>query len=125
MPVPCRSIVCLRGVGVRSRSIAQRERTAGMEHLGGRVAVITGGGSGIGRATVLAFAREQVAPIIADIDAERARDVEREARELGVDAVGVACDVTSDDGVLALRDLALERFGRVDIVMNNVSVIPI
>jgi NAD(P)-dependent dehydrogenase (short-subunit alcohol dehydrogenase family) len=96
-----------------------------MEQLEGRVAVITGGGSGIGRGTALALARAKAVPIVVDIDGDRARAVEEEARQLGVDAVGVACDVTRDEDVVSLRDLALERFGRADIVMNNVSVIPI
>jgi NAD(P)-dependent dehydrogenase (short-subunit alcohol dehydrogenase family) len=96
-----------------------------MEELRGRVAVITGGGSGIGRATALSFAREGALPVIADIDAARADSVEREARALGVDASGVVCDVTNDADLDALRDLTLERFGRIDIVMNNASVIPV
>ncbi len=96
-----------------------------MEELRGRVAVITGGGSGIGRATALAFAREGTIPVIADIDAERAADVDREARELGVEAAGVPCDVTSDDDFARLRDVTMERFGRVDIVMNNAASSPI
>jgi NAD(P)-dependent dehydrogenase (short-subunit alcohol dehydrogenase family) len=96
-----------------------------MDDLRGRVAVITGGGSGIGRATALAFAREGAIPVIADVKPERAQAVEREARDLGVEAAGVHCDVTSDDNVRALRDVTLDRFGRVDIVMNNASVIPI
>jgi NAD(P)-dependent dehydrogenase (short-subunit alcohol dehydrogenase family) len=96
-----------------------------MDELRGRVAVITGGGSGIGRATALAFAREGTIPVIADVDLDRAQTVEREARELGVDAAAVFCDVTSDDDFAALRDVTLERFGRVDIVMSNVSVIPV
>ena len=96
-----------------------------MDELRGRVVVITGGGSGIGRATALAFAREGAIPVIADVDVDRAEAVEREARELGVEAAAVPCDVTSDDDFAALRDVTLERFGRVDIVMNNVSIIPI
>jgi NAD(P)-dependent dehydrogenase (short-subunit alcohol dehydrogenase family) len=96
-----------------------------MDDLRGRVAVITGGGSGIGRATALSFAREGTIPVIADIDTERALAVEREARELGVDAAGVRCDVTSDADFTALRDLTMARFGRVDIVMNNAGTIPI
>jgi NAD(P)-dependent dehydrogenase (short-subunit alcohol dehydrogenase family) len=96
-----------------------------MDDVRGRVAVITGGGSGIGRATALAFAREGAIPVIADIDAARAATVEREARDFGVDAAGIRCDVTSDDDFAAVYDETLRRFGRVDIVMNNASVIPI
>jgi NAD(P)-dependent dehydrogenase (short-subunit alcohol dehydrogenase family) len=96
-----------------------------MEELRGRVAVVTGGGSGIGRATALAFAREGALPVIVDIDVARAASVEREARAFGVEALAVRCDVTSDADFDALCDATLERFGRVDIVMNNASVIPI
>jgi NAD(P)-dependent dehydrogenase (short-subunit alcohol dehydrogenase family) len=96
-----------------------------MDELRGRVAVITGGGSGIGRATALSLAREGAIPVIADVDIERARAVEHDARELGVEAAAVRCDVTSDADFAALRDITVERFDRVDIVMNNVSMIPI
>jgi NAD(P)-dependent dehydrogenase (short-subunit alcohol dehydrogenase family) len=96
-----------------------------MDDVRGSVAVITGGGSGIGRATALAFAREGAIPIVADIDAQRAAAVEQEARAIGAEAAGILCDVTSDDEWSHLRDETLTRFGRVDIVMNNASVIPI
>ncbi len=96
-----------------------------MDELRGRVAVITGGGSGIGRATALSLAREGAIPVIADVDIERAEAVEHDARELGVEAAAVRCDVTSDADFAALRDITVERFDRVDIVMNNVSMIPI
>ena len=59
------------------------------------------------------------------LDVDRARTVEGEARELGVEAAGVSCDVTNDGDFAALRDVTIDRFGRVDIVMNNVSIIPI
>jgi NAD(P)-dependent dehydrogenase (short-subunit alcohol dehydrogenase family) len=82
-------------------------------------------GAGSGRATALSLAREGAIPVIADVDIERARAVEHDARELGVDAAAVRCDVTSDADFAALRDITIERFDRVDIVMNNVSMIPI
>ncbi|TMK55119.1 MAG: SDR family oxidoreductase [Actinobacteria bacterium] len=96
-----------------------------MNDLEGRVAVITGGGSGIGRGTALAFAREGVKIVVADIDHDRAAETEGNANAIGVDAVAVRCDVTREEDLAAVRDLALERFGRVDIVMNNVSVIAV
>jgi NAD(P)-dependent dehydrogenase (short-subunit alcohol dehydrogenase family) len=96
-----------------------------MDELRGRVAVVTGGASGIGRATALALAREGAVPVIADIEMARAEAVAQEARDLGVDAAAVRCDVTSDADFAGLRDITVERFGRVDIVMNNVSIIPI
>ena len=54
-----------------------------MDELRGRVAVITGGGSGIGRATALSLAREGAIPVIADVDIERARAVEHDAASSG------------------------------------------
>jgi NAD(P)-dependent dehydrogenase (short-subunit alcohol dehydrogenase family) len=96
-----------------------------MDELRDRVAVITGGASGIGRATALALAREGTVPVIADVEMERAEAVAQEARDLGVDAAAVRCDVTIDADFAALRDITVDRFGRVDIVMNNVSIIPI
>ena len=96
-----------------------------MDELRDRVAVITGGASGIGRATALAFAREGTVPVIADVEMERAEAVAQDARALGVEAAAVRCDVTSDADFAALRDITVARFGRVDIVMNNVSIIPI
>ena len=96
-----------------------------MDDLRGRVAVITGGGSGIGRGSALAFARAGAIPVVVDIDGARAESVASEARALDVDAIGVACDVTDDTAVRGLRDTTVQRLGAVDIVMNNVSIIPI
>jgi NAD(P)-dependent dehydrogenase (short-subunit alcohol dehydrogenase family) len=83
------------------------------------VAVITGGGSGIGRATAHAFAQRGARVVVTDIDAARA---DRVAEEIGSTAVAARCDVTSTEDIEAARDLALARFGRVDVVMNNVGV---
>lgn len=96
-----------------------------MEQLAGRVVVVTGGGSGIGRATVLAFAREGAHVVVSDLVEERVDAVADEARALGVEALGVVTDVGRDDDMVALRDRTLERFGRVDVVMNNVGIITI
>ena len=90
------------------------------------VAVITGAGSGIGRATAHSLARRGTRVVVTDIDGDRAAAV---AGELGHQgnrgdlAVAAACDVTSAADLEAARDLALDRFGRVDLVMNNVGVI--
>jgi NAD(P)-dependent dehydrogenase (short-subunit alcohol dehydrogenase family) len=89
----------------------------------GAVAVITGAGSGIGRATALALAAEGARIVVADINEERAAEVVSGARELGVSATFVRTDVSSDDDIQHLHDQTLEQFHRVDIVMNNVAVL--
>jgi NAD(P)-dependent dehydrogenase (short-subunit alcohol dehydrogenase family) len=89
----------------------------------GRVAVITGGGSGIGRATALALARAGAAVVVSDLDAQRATEVGAEIVAAGGRSIGTRCDVRLDDDFEALRTLALETFGTVDIVMNNVGVL--
>jgi NAD(P)-dependent dehydrogenase (short-subunit alcohol dehydrogenase family) len=90
--------------------------------LGSAVAVITGGGSGIGRATALRFAQRGCRVVVADIDSSRASNV---ANELGPLGLSASCDVRDMDAIEKVRQLTLERFGRVDIVMNNVGVLAV
>ncbi|HEX3460124.1 MAG TPA: SDR family oxidoreductase [Acidimicrobiales bacterium] len=94
-----------------------------MRDLGGRTAVITGAGSGIGRATALALAGRGVNVVVADIDQARAEEVAGEVAALGPASLAVGCDVGSDADVEALRDMALARFIRIDILMNNVGIL--
>jgi NAD(P)-dependent dehydrogenase (short-subunit alcohol dehydrogenase family) len=86
------------------------------------VAVITGAGSGVGRATAHSFARRGTRVVVTDIDGDRAATV---AAELDGHGVAAPCDVTSLEDLEAARDVALERFGRVDLVMNNVGVLAV
>lgn len=86
--------------------------------LDGAVAVITGAGSGIGRATAHSLARRGSRIVVTDRDEARAATV---AAELGEAAVAVRCDVTITEDLEATRAVALDRFGRVDLVMNNVG----
>ena len=94
-----------------------------MHDLDGNVAIITGGGSGIGRGTALALAGGGTHVVVADLDGERAGAVAAEASARGAESVGLTLDVNQAADFVAARDLALDRFGRVDVVMNNVGVI--
>jgi 2-hydroxycyclohexanecarboxyl-CoA dehydrogenase len=91
-------------------------------NLGGKSVIVTGGGSNIGRAIGLAFAREGVSLTIADIDEPQARKAAAEAERLGARAVLVSrTDVTQWDEVRAMVGAVEDRFGRVDVLVNNVG----
>ena len=85
-------------------------------------AVVTGGGNGIGRALCLALAGEGVNVAVADIDVAVAEAVADESRSAGVEAVGIATDVTDQDAVTALAEAAWRAFGSVEILVNNAGV---
>jgi NAD(P)-dependent dehydrogenase (short-subunit alcohol dehydrogenase family) len=92
-------------------------------NLAGSAAIITGAGSGIGRAAALSFAKRGANVIVSDVNAERASAVADQVRRLGASAKGLACNVTDQADIERLRDECLTEFGRVDLVMNNVGVI--
>lgn len=91
--------------------------------LRGSVAVLTGAGSGIGRAAAGALARRGAGIVASDIDAARAEETAALVAAGGGDAVSVLVDVADQQDLEALRDAALARFGRVDVVVNNVGVL--
>jgi NAD(P)-dependent dehydrogenase (short-subunit alcohol dehydrogenase family) len=90
--------------------------------LSSAVAVITGAGSGIGRATAHSLARRGARVVVTDINVGRANAV---AAEIGAQAIAAGCDVTSVADLEAARDLAGERFGRIDVIMNNVGILAV
>ena len=90
-----------------------------MDRLEGRVAVITGAGSGIGLATARRFAAEGAKVVCVDISEGAGKAA---AEEIGGEFV--ACDVTDEAGVQALFDGVVERHGRVDIAFNNAGISP-
>jgi 3-oxoacyl-[acyl-carrier protein] reductase len=88
--------------------------------LRGRVAVVTGGGRGIGRAICLALAREGATVVVADVDREGAR---KTRAMIGVRrALAVETDVSAEPSVRALYAEVLRRFGRLDILVNNAGI---
>jgi NAD(P)-dependent dehydrogenase (short-subunit alcohol dehydrogenase family) len=94
----------------------------GNGRFGGKVAFVTGAGSGIGRATALAFAREGASVVVADRSDEHNQQTARLIEEQGGTVLAVACDVTSSEDVQAALQRASEVFGRVDIAFNNAGV---
>ncbi len=91
--------------------------------LTGKVAIVTGGNSGIGKGIVLALA-EQGANIVIDYVANPAatEDLEKQVVALGDQAIGVEADVSKVADLQRLVDTAVEKFGRVDIMVNNAGV---
>ena len=91
--------------------------------LSDAVAVITGAGSGIGRAAALSFAARGARVAVSDVERERAEQTAADVVAAGGEALAVQVDVSSSDDLVRLRDLTLDRFGRIDVVMNNVGVL--
>jgi NAD(P)-dependent dehydrogenase (short-subunit alcohol dehydrogenase family) len=88
----------------------------------GAIAVVTGGASGIGRATALELARRGADIVVADIHEERLAETVQAIDALGRRALAVRCDVSSDTDVEHLADAAFAAFDRVDLVMNNAGI---
>jgi NAD(P)-dependent dehydrogenase (short-subunit alcohol dehydrogenase family) len=90
--------------------------------LGHTTAVVTGGASGIGRSSALAFAREGCDVAIADLNTERLAETRQLIEDLGRRCVAVTCDVTSDDDVAAFAREVRDELGHVDIAMFNAGM---
>ncbi len=106
---------------------ATRRDSAGLSRLSGRYTVITGGNSGIGAATARLFATEGARGIaILDIEipgVDFGAVAESLRREHGVDAIAVPCDVAQPDEVRAAFAQVIERFGRIDVLVNSAGVL--
>jgi NAD(P)-dependent dehydrogenase (short-subunit alcohol dehydrogenase family) len=96
---------------------------SGFVDLPSSVAVISGAGSGIGRASALSLARRGASIVVTDINRDRAQAVASEVSANGGHSIAVHCDVLEPDAFERVRDQTLEAFGHVDVVMNNVGVI--
>ena len=90
----------------------------------GKVALVTGGGGGIGRAAALAFAREGARVAVADFAAAAARDTVAQINAAGGQAITLTGDVTSAEDVRAMVEDTLSAYGRLDCAFNNAGIAP-
>ena len=93
-------------------------------NLEGKSALVTGGASGIGRATALAFARDGARVAVADILEEAAQSTVAEIEAMGGQALAIACDVTDDDAVKAMIAAMVDAYGSLDCAFNNAGIAP-
>jgi 3-oxoacyl-[acyl-carrier protein] reductase len=91
--------------------------------LGGKAAIVTGAGRGIGRETAIELARHGAQVIVNDIDPANARHVVDEIHGLGKDAVAVKADVSDEQEVGEMVNTCINKFGKVDILVNNAGMV--
>ena len=82
--------------------------------LVGKVAIVTGGGTGIGRATAIMMAREGAKVVVSNRSPEKGEEVAQEIRDAGGDAIAFAADVLSEEEIRALVEKTVATYGRVD-----------
>lgn len=88
----------------------------------GRVVIVTGGGSGIGRAYARHFAANGAIPVIAEINGQNGAAVAEEIRGNGGRALAVQTDVTDETSVAEMIEMAMGEFGRIDVLINNAAI---
>jgi len=93
-------------------------------NLEGKIALVTGGASGIGRATALAFAREGARVAVADMLEDAAQRTVAEIKAMGGEALAIGCDVTDDGAVKAMIAATVDAFGGLDCAFNNAGIAP-
>src|SRR5688572_22355074 len=93
-----------------------------MREVVGKVAVVTGGGQGIGRALVEKFCAEGMKAVVADVVPDLVQETTSELRDQGFDVTGVVTDVTDLGSVEALRDATLDAYGAIHVLCNNAGI---
>ena len=90
--------------------------------LQNRVAIVTGGGKGIGRTYSMRLAQEGARVCVADIDQSAAEQTSAEIRDLGGEALPIHLDVGNPESIEEMTRLAMKRFGRIDVLVNNAAL---
>lgn len=88
-----------------------------------RVIIVTGGGKGIGRHAAKTFAQEKAKVVIADFDQERLHKTSSELGQL-TETLAIDVDVRNEDGVKKMVEQVMNRFGRIDVLVNNAAIVP-
>jgi 3-oxoacyl-[acyl-carrier protein] reductase len=87
-----------------------------------KVAIITGSGQGLGKAYALAYVKEGAKVVIAEINLENAEKVAKEITDAGGEAMAVKVDVSNSENTKAMAEKTMEKFGQIDILINNASI---
>jgi 3-oxoacyl-[acyl-carrier protein] reductase len=90
--------------------------------LADKVAIVTGGGRGIGKAIALRYAEEGAKLLLPDISLERAEEAAKEIRDKGGEAAAMECDISDEKATQKMAEKVIEQFGRVDILVNNAAI---
>ncbi|MEH7246247.1 glucose 1-dehydrogenase [Neobacillus niacini] len=88
----------------------------------GKAGIVTGAGSGIGRASAMSFANEGAKVMVSDILLESGEETVRLIKETGGDACFIQCDVSNEDSVKELVDQTIEKYGKLDFAHNNAGI---
>jgi 3-oxoacyl-[acyl-carrier protein] reductase len=93
--------------------------------LTGRVVIVTGGGKGIGKVYAEQFAKAGARVVAADIDEAAAKSVAGALTDQGFEGLGLAVDISSEESTTAMAQAALDRFGTIDVLVNNASLMSV
>ena len=94
-----------------------------MRRLEDKVAIVTGGASGLGKVFCLAMAEQGAKPVVADIKDKEAQQTAEEIQAKGGSAIALKVDVTSEEDTLRMAEETLKQFGRIDILVNNAAML--
>lgn len=93
-----------------------------MENLKNKVVIVTGAGSGIGKATAIAFAKEGAKVVASDVNENECQQTIEEIKKVNGEAIAIKCDVSSDEDVKRMIEKTLEKYGKLDCAYNNAGI---